>query len=203
VRRDPTTDQRRPRRPGRPPRTSLDTLARAAVELGLDRFTIAAVAERAGVGESTVYSHCGTREGLFAAGAAAVLAQLDTSSDAESWSELVEVVAERTLVLAREHPGLGEYVLRGPYAPSTIEVFESLVGQVRDRVPEAPAHVAWVLASRPVVLGLMYLDAPVLEPMTAWLRQALIRGLEAQVDEGAFPDPPSVSWQSKIRTPPG
>jgi hypothetical protein len=39
--------------------------------------------------------------------------------------------------------------------------------------------------------------------MTGWLREALIRGLEEQVDKGAFPDPPSVSWQSKIRTPTG
>ena len=123
---DPSASRRPPRRPGRPSRTSLDELVAAATDLGLDRFTLAGVAARVGVGESTVYNYVTGRDQLYSIAAAEAFAELDVEVDADGWSTYVDTIAERVVDLVRRHPGLREYVLQGPYEPSTIAIFEAL-----------------------------------------------------------------------------
>ncbi|MGO2737025.1 TetR family transcriptional regulator, partial [Corynebacterium variabile] len=50
---------------GRPSRTSLDALQDAALTLGLDSFTLAAVAKEVGVAEATVYNYVHSRDELY------------------------------------------------------------------------------------------------------------------------------------------
>jgi hypothetical protein len=68
----------------------------------------------------------------------------------------------------------------------------------RDAGEGTPDHVAWALASRPVVLSLAYLGDPVLEPMVPWL----LRGLDELAGAGSFPEAPPVPWLSKLRRHP-
>lgn len=196
---DPTAHRRPPRGPGRPARTSIDRLAAAAIELGLDSFTLAAVAEHVGVAESTVYNYVAGRDQLYAVASARVFAELDLETDADGWVDHIDTVAQRTFELARQHPGLGEYVLGGPYEPSTLAIFDTLVTTVRGWLPDLSDHLAYVVTSRPFVLTLAYLGDPTLEPLAPWVRRALLQGLDAMVAEGGPlpPDPPE-TWRSKL-----
>jgi hypothetical protein len=47
-------------------------------------------------------------------------------------------------------------------AADTLEIFESLVARVQQWLPDVPDHVAWAVASRPVVMSLSYLGDPVI-----------------------------------------
>jgi AcrR family transcriptional regulator len=173
-------------------------LVTAAVELGLDRFTVGDVAARVGVGESTVYGYTPSREALYAAAASDVFTRLDIESDVASWRDYVDVVSQRVFDLCAANAGLRDYVLFGPYSAGTIEVFEALVARTRSRLPEVSEIVAWVLVSRPFVQGLMYLGDPVLEPMAPWIRQAMLVGLDDLVSRGELPVEPTDSWQSRL-----
>jgi AcrR family transcriptional regulator len=175
-------------------------LVEAAVEIGLDSFTLAEVAARVGVGESTVYNYVPARELLFAQAAATVFAELDIDAEADGWPGYVEVIAQRAFDLAARHPGLRDYVFAGPYEPSTVATFEALIERVRGWLPDVPEHVVFVVVSRPILLGLGYLGDPVFEPLVPWLRGALLRGLETMLAEGSLPPAPAVSWRSKLRT---
>jgi AcrR family transcriptional regulator len=179
------------------------SLVEAAVEIGLDSFTLAEVAARVGVGESTVYNYVPARDLLFAQAAASVFDRLDIEADADDWTGYVDVIAQRTFDLAARHPGLRDYVFAGPYEPSTVAIFEALIERVRGWLPDVPEHVAFVVVSRPILMGLGYLGDPVLEPQVPWLRGALLRGLETMLAEGSLPPAPAVPWRSKLRTTAG
>jgi len=195
---DPTAGRPARRSPGRPARTSTDELVAAALTLGLDTFTLVAVAERVGVAESTVYGYVPTREALWAVAAARVFEELDTEADADGWEAYVDLVAGRTVELARRHPGLREYLYAGPFEPSTIATYEALTARVRSWLPEVSEHLAFVLVSRPLVASLSYLGDPVLEPVAPWLRRALIRGMADLLATEPPPRTPAAPWRTKL-----
>jgi AcrR family transcriptional regulator len=174
-------------------------LVDAAVAIGLDGFTLTEVAQRVGVGESTVYNYVGSRNRLFTAAAAAVFEQLDIEVDATWWTDYVDEIATRCVELATRHPGLRDYVLFGPYEPATVATFEALINRVRSWLPDIDEHLAWVVASRPVVASLGYLGDPVLEPVAPWLRAALLRGIDDAIAAGDLPPVPEQSWRTKLR----
>ncbi len=176
------------------------SLVEVAVDIGLDSFTLVEVAARAGVGESTVYGYVGSRADLYTAAAAAVLDELDVDVEASSWTDYVDEVSQRCFDLAKSHPGLRDYVLYGPFEPSTVRLFETLIARVRRWLPEVSEHTAFLLASRPLVSSLSHLGDPVLEPVATWLRQAMLRGLDEMVRTGPPPDPGAPSWRTKLRT---
>lgn len=181
------------------------SLVDAAVDLGLDRFTLADVAARVGVGESTVYNYVPSRDALLAKAAAAVFDRLDIDAEAATWTDYVDVVAQRAFDLAARHPGLREYVFDGPYEPSTVATFEALIARVRRWLPDVDEHVAFVAVSRPILLGLGYIGDPVLEPTAPWLRRALLRGIDAMLTDGTPPPPsppPPATWRAKLRPTP-
>jgi AcrR family transcriptional regulator len=189
------------RAPGRPARTSIDALVDAAIALGLDTFTLVAVAERVGVAESTVYGYVPTREALWSLAAARVFEALDVEVEADGWEAYVDLVAGRTAELAARHPGLREYLYAGPFAPSTIATYEAMIARVQAWLPEIDDHLAFVLVSRPVMASLTYVGDPVLEPMAPWLRRALIRGMADLLATEPPPPTPDASWRAKLRRP--
>ncbi|HEX7131938.1 MAG TPA: TetR/AcrR family transcriptional regulator [Iamia sp.] len=199
--RDPTAGRAARRPPGRPARTSLDELVVAALDLGLDTFTLVAVAERVGVAESTVYGYVPTREALWSLAAARAFETLDVEAeaDADGWEAYVDLVAGRTVELAQRHPGLREYLYAGPFEPSTVATFEALIARVRRWLPEVGDHLAFVLVSRPVIASLATIGDPVLEPVAPWLRRALIRGMAELLASEPPPPTPAASWRTKLR----
>jgi len=176
------------------------SLLDAAVAVGLDTFTLADVAVHVGVGESTIYNYVPGRDVLYAKAAAAVFDRLDIDADADTWTDYIDVVAQRAVDLAARHPGLREYVFSGPYEPTTVATFEALIARVRRWLPDLTEHAAFVVTSRPILLGLTYLGDPVLEPVTPWLRRALLHGLATALTNGDVPPTPPTSWRSKLRS---
>jgi AcrR family transcriptional regulator len=177
----------------------MPALVDAAIAIGLDTFTLTDVAARVGVAESTVYNYVDSRNRLFTAACAQVFSQLDIEIEADTWTAYVDEVAERCVDLARRHRGLRDYILLGPYESSTIATFEALINRVRGWLPAIDEHLAYVVASRPVVASLSYLDDPVFEPVAPWLRQALLRGLDESIRAGTLPPVPDASWRTKLR----
>ena len=74
-----------PRR-GRPRKIDQDKIVHAAVELGLDAFTMQTVAERLGVSPATLYTHVRGRDEVLALVSTALRSRLATfTSDATTW----------------------------------------------------------------------------------------------------------------------
>ena len=195
---DPSASYRGPRPPGRPPRTSVDALVDAAVAIGLDRFTLTEVAGHVGIAESTAYGYVAGRDELYAVASASVLAGLDLEIEARTWVDYVDEAARRIVALARTHPGLAAYVLFGPYQPSTLDVFERMLGRVRGYVGSIDENVVWMITSRPVTTSLTHIGDPVLESASPWLRRSLLDGLDARLRAGELPDPVDASWRDRL-----
>lgn len=84
--RDPqlAPERRRPR--GRPARITRDDLVAAAVDLGIDTFSMRTVAERVGVSTPSLYTHVDSREHLAELARHAVRAEVaGFASDANDW----------------------------------------------------------------------------------------------------------------------
>lgn len=186
-------------RTGRPASTSLDEIVDVTLELGLEAFTVAAVAERLGIAEGTVYNYVRRREDLYSLAAARVVEQLDVRVDAEDWVGYVDEISRRVLDLAVRHPGLRTYFFWGPYQPSTVSVFETLIRGVQAHLPDLTEDEAFVLISRPTILSLEYMDDTFMEPAAAWLRRALLTGLDALLRAGERPPTEGRSWRSLLR----
>lgn len=196
--RDPSASRVPTRRPGRPPSTSLGALVDAAISIGLDRFTLAGVGELVDVAESTVYGYVENRDALFAAACSSLLERLDPHIDAATWTDYVDRAAGQILELADAHPGLAPYVLYGPYTESTISFFDAMIDAVRGFLPGIDDNLAWVLASRPVTAGLVYLGDPVLAPMAGWLRRSFLAGMDAQLQAGELPPSVGTPWRTRL-----
>lgn len=186
-------------RVGRPASTSLDEIVDATLELGLDSFTVAGVAERLGIAEGTVYNYVRRREDLYALAAARVVEQLDVRVDTDHWVDYVDEVARRASDLAARYPGLRTYFFWGPYEPSTVRIFETLIGEVQARLLDLTEDEAFVLVSRPTILSLEYMDDPFMGPVAAWLRRALLAGLDALLSAGERPPTEGRSWRVLLR----
>lgn len=75
-------------RRGRPPRISQDRIVDAAVELGLDAFSMQGIAEHLGVTTPALYSHVGGRDEVLALVNAELLRRMtDFASTADHWRD--------------------------------------------------------------------------------------------------------------------
>ncbi|HEY3701641.1 MAG TPA: TetR family transcriptional regulator [Acidimicrobiales bacterium] len=80
-------NHRPPRRAGRPPRIDRETIARTAAEVGLDRVTMKAVADRLGVSVPGLYHHVGSRDDLVRLAAEYAASHIEVPRDrGQHWS---------------------------------------------------------------------------------------------------------------------
>lgn len=186
-------------RSGRPPRTSVEEIIGAAVTIGLDSFTLSSIATYIGVAESTIYNYVSGRDAVFAMACASIFQQLDTTVEVSDWMEYVDSMAERTIELARAHPGLRQYIYYGPYEESSVRMFETLVSKTRALLPSISEEVAFLLISRPMILGLAHIDDPFVESASGWLRRSLLIGMNEQMRRGTLPPGEAPSWRGLLR----
>ncbi len=138
---------RRGRR-GRPPRISQDRIVDAAIELGLDAFSMQGIAERLGVTTSALYSHVGGRDEVLALVNAELLRRMtDIASTADDWRDwLADFAAEVRDHLAPSASALmGD--LRGPATTVRLGVGERGLGLLLDAglTPTQAGRAVWLV----------------------------------------------------------
>lgn len=197
------------RRPvGRPSRTSLPEILDAAIALGIDHFTLQAVAARVGVAEATVYNYVDGRDDLYYRACDRVFAtmslDIDPDADDGTWSAYMDVISERAVDLAAAHPGLADYLFYGPFGPETHRIFSTLVAEVQHRRAgpdggELDGNTGYLLASRAFISSLSLAEFPEYRRAGTWLRRSLMLGMEQQVAAGNLPELPG-DWTDVLDT---
>jgi AcrR family transcriptional regulator len=111
-----------PARVGRPPRVNLQLIVDAALAIGLDRVSLPMVADKLGVGSSTLYRHVRNRDELLRL--ATVKLTLERRLPAGTglhWSELAARYAENLYESLAREPLVIQELMRGRLGPD-IEV---------------------------------------------------------------------------------
>ncbi|MEH3069203.1 MAG: hypothetical protein PGN15_14635 [Aeromicrobium erythreum] len=112
------------RGPGRPATISTQQILDTAEDVGLTHLTRAAVAERLGVSAGTIRHHVESSHRLYSLTAARIFARLDLEAEeAATWQDYLLTLGRRFAVLVTTHPGVDDYVLRGPYERTTLAQF--------------------------------------------------------------------------------
>ncbi|SDM42599.1 TetR/AcrR family transcriptional regulator [Actinomyces ruminicola] len=88
----------------------------AALEIGIDRFTLAAVAQRLGVATSALYRTISSREDLLRACLERVAAATDFSDLSGPWQRVAHGYAEHLWALLEEQPGLAGVLVSTSWA---------------------------------------------------------------------------------------
>jgi AcrR family transcriptional regulator len=120
----PEADVVRPRRRGRPAKISRQAIVDAAIELGVDSFSMQAVAHRLGVTPPALYSHVANRDEVVALVAETVRHRLEAVvAEADDWRGWLEEFARQvrealggvasSLAVERHRPGAGPQVVVG------------------------------------------------------------------------------------------
>jgi AcrR family transcriptional regulator len=113
-------------RPGPKPRLSRERVVAVAVELGVERVSIAAVAEALGVAQSGLYRYIDGRDDLVAAALEAVFADEPLPPGDRGWRTYLETEAWSRWTLLRRYPGLVRRY-EGRLASVAMARFEQLV----------------------------------------------------------------------------
>lgn len=186
------------RRRGRPPRISRDDIIKAAIGIGLDRFSVAEIADELEVSVGALYRHVDSRERIHSLACDALWSRLDRIVSPQSpWHSYLGTIVGRAGDLATRHPGLAEYVTHGPYEPGTIAVFDELIAGVCERESQLTAGQGFVVVSRALHMGLGYLFGQldvvdVNRNAVRWVTDSLLDGMAATIDRGHLP--PDVNW---------
>lgn len=111
-----------PGRVGRPPRVNLQLIVDAALEIGLDRVSLPMVADKLGVGSSTLYRHVRNRGELLrlATVKVALERRLPAAADLH-WSSIAARYAESLFESLAREPLVIQELMRGRLGPD-IEV---------------------------------------------------------------------------------
>lgn len=118
-------------RPGRPPRLSRDAIAAAALAVGLDKVTVAAVARRLGTDHSSLYRHVRDRRDMIVAAADLAIGALRQPSRTTDWRVLVERAAAAVWTLYETHPGLANVIRElDATPPAGVRAFSATVARL-------------------------------------------------------------------------
>ncbi|MDN5914980.1 MAG: TetR/AcrR family transcriptional regulator [Pseudonocardia sp.] len=93
-------------RPGPKPRLTRDEIVDAAVEVGVERLSVAAVAARLGVAPGTLYRYVDGLEEIAAAAVAAIFARTPLPDAGRGWRPFLEDEAELVFALMLRYSGL-------------------------------------------------------------------------------------------------
>lgn len=126
------------RKAGRKPAFAAQDVVAAAFAEGIDRFTLAAVADRLGVVPTAIYRLFPSRDDLVIACLDAAGETIARPAPGQHWRETLRMWADECWRVCEEYPGLSRLVFAYPVAPTRIEpVFnayaENLTAQGRTR----------------------------------------------------------------------
>lgn len=199
------------RGPGRPASVTIGDILDAAEASGLRGLTRSGVAARLGVSAGTIRHHVASTNRLYSLTAARVFDRLDVVVGQESgWTGYLLVVGMRFARLVKSCPGLDDYVLHGPYEPSTVDQFSRIIAELTARDPSMPRTTAHLVGSRVLTLAATMASSPVerydagfvappgpYEDLVEWTIRAFLRGAVQLLDESAPPvlqPTPDATW---------
>ncbi len=110
------------RGPGRPPVLTADAIARAVLDLGFPGLTFAAVAERLGVGQATLYRHASNRDELVRLGLDLALREHEWPDLDGPWRPLLERWAIASWRAWEKYPGAVRETGDAALPPSIVEL---------------------------------------------------------------------------------
>ena len=112
---DFTMDQTQSRR-GRPPRITHDQIAQAVIDVGFPNLTFAAVREKLGVGESTLYRYAPDRDELVRMGLNYAFSQVEMPPLEGHWRDILHSQAVHLWRSFEKYPGSAR-AMRRPNSP--------------------------------------------------------------------------------------
>ncbi|QWW20252.1 TetR/AcrR family transcriptional regulator [Schaalia sp. 19OD2882] len=125
------------KRLGRPtgpkPGFASDDVIAAALDLGVDSFTLSSVAKRLGVATSALYRIVSSREDLLDMCLRRIAGQADFAIPVAPWPEVARECVERMWRLLEDHPGLARVLMVVPWA---YQAFASEIHSVRSALVE-------------------------------------------------------------------
>lgn len=132
------------RKPGRPRALTVEQIAQAALDDGLDTFSMPSVARRLGVAHSGLYRYVADRETLLITAVDRAVNTVEWPDADQPWDDLLRAVGESLWELCDRYPGLDRASLSGSRAaPTTVKLVEGYVEQLhRDGFTTEDAAVA-------------------------------------------------------------
>ena len=121
---------RTPARRGRPPALTREAIARAVLDVGFPALTFAAVRERLGVGETTLYRYARDRDELVRLGLDHAIEQVDWPPLTGPWRELLESYALAAWHAWAAHPGSATEAARGIVPPGIMRLMDDVCAQL-------------------------------------------------------------------------
>lgn len=136
-------------RRGRPPRISRDRVVGAALDIGLERFSMDDVAERLGVTTPALYTHVSGRDEIVRLGAGVVIER--GSAAAEEWTDWESWLRGWTTSLRGDLGAIGGELLdavRDGLEVGHLEVVERGIGLLIEAGlgPSEAGHTLWLAA---------------------------------------------------------
>ncbi|WP_394181056.1 TetR/AcrR family transcriptional regulator [Marinomonas posidonica] len=106
------------RKRGRPSKITRQSIARAALEIGVNKATIPTLALHLGVDHSSLYHHVKSRDEIIAMAAEIAIEELEwRAPETVNWREELIVLTDSIWALYDKHPGLAEALNHAEIAP--------------------------------------------------------------------------------------
>ena len=120
-------------RRGRPPRLSQDAVAQAVLEVGFPQLTFAAVRERLGVGESTLFRYAPDRDELVRLGLELAMESVEWPAMDGPWRQVLTDYAVCAWRFWEANPGAATEASRGIIVPMMVRFTDDLCAFLVER----------------------------------------------------------------------
>lgn len=122
------------RKPGRPRALTVDVIAKAALDDGIDAFSMPSVARRLGVAHSGLYRYVTDRDDLLIQAMDMAYMSVEWPGTDLPWEGLLRALGESTWQACDAHPGLDRATQMAPsVAPSMLAMMDGWVECVQDQ----------------------------------------------------------------------
>ncbi|MGJ9421913.1 TetR/AcrR family transcriptional regulator [Aeromicrobium sp. CF3.5] len=119
------------RKPGRPRALTVDQIAQAALDDGVNNFSMPSVARRLGVAHSGLYRYVADRESLLITAVDRAVNTIEWPDADQPWDDLLRAIGDSMWELCDNFPGLDRASLSASRAaPSAVKLIEGYVAQL-------------------------------------------------------------------------
>ncbi|MEM9177819.1 MAG: TetR/AcrR family transcriptional regulator C-terminal domain-containing protein, partial [Myxococcota bacterium] len=115
------------------PTLTPESIVRAVLDLGVDRFSMHGVARHLGVSATALYRHVGSRDELIALAMDTLCTQIEMPPADAEWRSYLTALANEFRRTLRAMPGAADYGSKiGPATPTALGIVDQALGVLRD-----------------------------------------------------------------------